>query len=88
LLISSAKPLSLEELLDRVIQRRPELVRPVLKDAADIIMELIEQSLSNGREVSLRGFGRLIPRRYPPNLQKKFGLLFHPSPKLTAKLNK
>jgi hypothetical protein len=62
----------------------PEITETVM----DIIIDRIAQSLADGQEVTLRGFGRIIPRHYQNTPSKKLGLLFHPSPTLTESCNK
>ncbi|MDR1546015.1 MAG: hypothetical protein LBU12_04755 [Deltaproteobacteria bacterium] len=76
-----------KKLLFKLVERNPQLPPDVVRLAGELVLELLHQSLSVGRPVALRGFGRFIPRRYDTPFAKKFGLLFHPSPRLTERIN-
>ncbi|MDR1678069.1 MAG: HU family DNA-binding protein [Deltaproteobacteria bacterium] len=80
------KTLTKRSILSQLIKDSPDFPQPVIKTAMEIIIQSIQQSLAQGRTVTLRGFGSLIPRRYPEG-PKKLGLLFHPSPVLTDRVN-
>jgi hypothetical protein len=69
-------------LMALVALRLPDIPPQVTRMAADLIFQAIPEGLAEGRPVSLRGFGRLIPRLYADGSPKKLGLLFHPSPRL------
>ncbi|MDR1111854.1 MAG: hypothetical protein LBP92_14450 [Deltaproteobacteria bacterium] len=71
----------------QLADRCPDMPKAVIRSAQDLIVQSLGQALAEGRPVTLRGFGRLIPRRYLTGA-KKFGLLFHPSPSLTERLNR
>ena len=70
-----------------VAARHEDIHRDISKAAVEIIIEALSGTLASGRPVSLRGFGRLIPRRYERSANKRFGLLFHPSPRLVERVN-
>jgi hypothetical protein len=70
-----------------VAVRHEDIPREVSRTAVEIVIETLSQSLASGRPVALRGFGRLIPRRYERSASKRFGLLFHPSPRLIERVN-
>jgi nucleoid DNA-binding protein len=80
--------LTLKKLIGLMIQRHPKIPSKVIKVSVETIFEAISTSLASGQEVSLRKFGRLIPRHYTKSPNKKFGLIFHPSPQLTARVNR
>ncbi|MDR1041381.1 MAG: hypothetical protein LBR80_14725 [Deltaproteobacteria bacterium] len=69
-------------LMTMVALRLPDIPPQVTRMAGDLIFQAIHDGLAEGRPVSLRGFGRLIPRLYADGSPKKLGLLFHPSPRL------
>jgi nucleoid DNA-binding protein len=71
-----------KDLITRVMDLNRELPTEITQAAAELIVKSIADSLAEGREVCLRGFGRFIPRFYPETRKKKIGLLFHPSPRL------
>jgi nucleoid DNA-binding protein len=76
-------------ILNLVAKRHPDIPQQVVKLAGEIIFETLHETLGKGKPVSLRGFGRLIPRHYRDRKKrKKFGLLFHPSPRLVSLVNK
>ena len=74
-------------LLALVASRHEDVHRDISKTSVEIIIETIADALAQGRPVALRGFGRLIPRRYDRSSNKRFGLLFHPSPRLVDLVN-
>jgi hypothetical protein len=76
-----------EDILYRLIAKCPEFPPAVVREAQDIILQNIHDCLVRGRPVTLRSFGRLIPRRYNPTGFKKLGLILRPSPKIIARLN-
>ncbi|MDR1313640.1 MAG: hypothetical protein LBQ12_08070 [Deltaproteobacteria bacterium] len=69
-------------LLSEVVRRLPDIPPQVTRLAVEIVIQALPDGLAEGRPVSLRGFGRLIPRRYSGSSSKKIGLLFHASPRL------
>ncbi|MDR3153706.1 MAG: hypothetical protein LBW85_05395 [Deltaproteobacteria bacterium] len=71
-------------LLGLVAARLPDIPPQVTRLAGELILKAIPEGLAAGRPVTLRGFGRLIPRRYGGGSNKKLGLLFRPSPRLAA----
>jgi hypothetical protein len=71
-------------LLGKVIRRVPDVPPQVTRLAMDLVLKTLPEVLAMGRPVTLRGFGRLIPRRYTGSPTKRLGLLFHPSPQLTS----
>lgn len=76
----------------RLLVRQMRLALPgfpalVLKAGLEEIIAALAGALAAGRPVALRGFGRLIPRRYE-NSPKKVGLIFRPAPGLAARVNK
>ncbi|MDR2199386.1 MAG: hypothetical protein LBR53_08045 [Deltaproteobacteria bacterium] len=81
------EPLSKSGLLNLLAQRNPQLPPQVSRLAGELVIDKISESLAEGRSVSLRGFGRLIPRFYFKSASKKLGLLFHPSPRLVSRVN-
>jgi nucleoid DNA-binding protein len=81
--------LTKNNLLNLAAKRLPDIPQKVTKLAGEIIFETLLDALGRGRPVSLRGFGRFIPRHYNGGRSgKKFGLLFHPSPRLLSLVNK
>jgi nucleoid DNA-binding protein len=81
--------LTKNNLLNLAAKRLPDIPQKVIKLAGEIIFETLQDTLSRGRPVSLRGFGRFIPRHYDGGRSgKRFGLLFHPSPRLVLLVNK
>ena len=76
-----------QDLLSKVAEEHPDIPRQIVETVGDLIIRKISDALAGGQEVSLRGFGRIIPRYYQNTPNKRLGLLFHPSPKLTAKCN-
>jgi hypothetical protein len=70
-------------LLGLVARRLQDVPEQVTLLAGELILEALHDSLAEGRPVSLRGFGSLIPRRYG-GASKRLGLLFRPSPRLAA----
>jgi hypothetical protein len=81
------KRLDRKAVLDRLIKANGDIPPKVTKTALDVILQDVFEALVQGRQVTLRGFGRLIPRHYPDG-PKLFGVLFHPSPKLTDRVNR
>jgi nucleoid DNA-binding protein len=81
------EPLSKSALLNLLVSRNTQLPGQVVRLAGELLLDKIADSLSEGRIVSLRGFGRLIPRFYEHSATKRLGLLFHPSPQLVQKVN-
>ncbi|MDR1084194.1 MAG: HU family DNA-binding protein [Deltaproteobacteria bacterium] len=71
-----------KDLIIRVTDLNRELPAEITQAAAELIIKSMADSLAEGREVCLRGFGRFIPRFYTETRNKKTGLLFHPSPRL------
>jgi nucleoid DNA-binding protein len=80
--------LRLKGLIALLANRHPKIPHDVLKVSVETIFDNILSALSSGRPVSLRKFGRLIPRHYTRSPNKKFGLVFHPSPQLTERVNR
>jgi hypothetical protein len=76
-----------DDILRLLIEKCDEFPPSVVKEALDLILQSVREALTNGRPVTLRSFGRLIPRRYQPSCFKKIGLVFHTSPKLKSRLN-
>ncbi|MDR1037922.1 MAG: hypothetical protein LBT40_15570 [Deltaproteobacteria bacterium] len=76
------KALSKSGLLAMVSLRVPDIPPQVTRMAVELVLKSVPEALAEGRPVSLRGFGRLIPRRYRGSSTKQLGLLFHPSPRL------
>jgi nucleoid DNA-binding protein len=74
--------------MEELVKRSPNLPAEVVKSAMDSIIASMRSSLLSGRPVTLRGFGSLLPRQYSSSGAKKFGLLFHPSQILSARINK
>jgi hypothetical protein len=64
-----------------------DIPKEISSTVVDLIFARIAQALVEGQEVSLRGFGRIIPRYYKNTPSKRLGVLFHPSPKLTKRCN-
>jgi nucleoid DNA-binding protein len=84
-----AEILNKKALIARVAETRADDIPPHLTATVmELIIGDVAGALSEGREVVLRGFGRIIPRFYHNSPAKRVGLLFHPSPRLTAKCNK
>jgi nucleoid DNA-binding protein len=81
------EPISKSSLLNLLVHRNPQLPQQVSRLGGEMVLEMIADSLSAGRVVSLRGFGRLIPRYYDQSTTKKLGLIFRPSPQLVRRLN-
>jgi hypothetical protein len=80
--------LSKTALLNLLVKNTPSIPQQITRMAGELIVETVQASLSRGRSISLRGFGRLIPRSYLNASSKKLGLVFHPSPQLTDRVNK
>jgi nucleoid DNA-binding protein len=74
-------------ILKRLIAECPQAPPELVSHAMGIILTQARQALAKGRPVTLRGFGRFIPRHYPASGQKKYGLVFRASPKLTGIVN-
>ena len=74
-------------ILKRLIAECDPTPPELITHAMNIILAQVRQSLARGRPVTLRGFGRFIPRHYPASGQKKYGLVFRASPKLTNLIN-
>ncbi|MDR2338742.1 MAG: hypothetical protein LBF40_01180 [Deltaproteobacteria bacterium] len=83
----SEEPLTKSGLLNLLVHCNPQLPPQVTRLGGELVLEKIADSLSTGRVVSLRGFGRLIPRFYKHSNTKKLGMLFHPSPQLVRRVN-
>jgi hypothetical protein len=81
-----AKKLNQKAILERLIKETPDIPPAVLKTAVGTIFQSVHHALGQGQTVTLRGFGRFIPRCYPAG-PKKVGLLFHPSPRLDEIIN-
>ncbi|MDR2404928.1 MAG: HU family DNA-binding protein [Deltaproteobacteria bacterium] len=81
------EPLSKSALLNLLVARNDKLPQQVSRLAGELLLDKITESLCHGRAVSLRGFGRFIPRFYKSTPSKKLGLLFHPSPRLVDRVN-
>jgi nucleoid DNA-binding protein len=79
--------LSKKTLLKLLEKRMDKLPGKLTNQAGSLIIDCLVDSLCLGRQVSLRGFGRFIPRYYSEQSNKKIGLLFHPSPKLASRIN-
>ncbi|MDR2353075.1 MAG: hypothetical protein LBF22_07905 [Deltaproteobacteria bacterium] len=82
------EPLNKSNVLARLVALNPEFPPQVTRLAGEIIFDSLKTALSRGQDVSLRGFGRFIPRTYGRKSRKKMGLLFHPSPQLIELVNK
>ncbi|MDR2386385.1 MAG: hypothetical protein LBE80_02220 [Deltaproteobacteria bacterium] len=74
-------------LLKRLVEKCEDFPPDVTALAMEVILENLNFALGLGRPVTLRGFGRLIPRKYPGQGRKRFGLVFRASPKLSRRLN-
>jgi nucleoid DNA-binding protein len=81
------KPLSKSGLLKRLVRHNPDLPQQVCRLGGELILDKLSDSLAEGRSVSIRGFGRIIPRIYKNSTNKKLGMLFHASPQLLERLN-
>jgi len=71
----------------RLKEMHPDFPRELIEAALKEIISVTAGALSEGRPVTLRGFGRFQPRRYEGG-SKRLGLLFRPSPELVSRLNK
>jgi nucleoid DNA-binding protein len=80
-------PLTKSALASVAASRSPSIPAQVSRMGVELFLDLVADSLSGGRPVSLRGFGRLIPRFYQASPTKRLGLLFHPSQGLVARIN-
>lgn len=76
------------ELLELVAGTQADIPPHLTKTVVELFLQSLTEALSYGREVSLRGFGRLIPRHYVNSPGKRLGLLFHPSPRLVDRCNR
>jgi nucleoid DNA-binding protein len=79
--------LNLKKLVGIVAQRNNKLPPNIVRLSIETIFQTISSSLATGQAVSLRKFGRLIPRRYTKTPKKQCGLVFHPSRQLTDLVN-
>ncbi|MDR2368172.1 MAG: hypothetical protein LBF58_08715 [Deltaproteobacteria bacterium] len=82
-----SKGLDEATILSRLLSLCPDYPQAVTSTAMELILASARESLAQGRAVTLRSFGRLIPRRYHSSGPKKFGLVFRASPKLNRRLN-
>jgi hypothetical protein len=74
-------------LVESVAASQADIPPEVTKAVVETVVARLSETLASGREISLRGFGRLIPRYYDKSPSKRLGLLFHPSPQLAARCN-
>ncbi|MDL2226756.1 hypothetical protein LJB86_03770 [Deltaproteobacteria bacterium OttesenSCG-928-M10] len=70
----------------RLKETLPDYPAELIKAALEEIINALAGALAGGRPVILRGFGRFQPRRYLKG-PKKVGLIFRPSPALSARVN-
>lgn len=66
---------------------RPSFPAELIEAASEEIIKAMAGALASGRPIALRGFGRFQPRRYH-GASKRLGLIFRPSPELSARINK
>ena len=66
----------------------PGLPANVIRVGCELFFDEVLKALSAGRAVSLRGFGRFIPRFYLDSPNKRIGLVFRPSPQLRMQINR
>ncbi|MDR3135408.1 MAG: hypothetical protein LBU69_04855 [Deltaproteobacteria bacterium] len=85
--MAKTKKLNKTQTLNILTRKCNDFHPAVVESALDMILRRISVGLTMGQSVTLRGFGRFIPRFYPLGL-KKVGLLFHPSEKLASRVNK
>lgn len=71
----------------RMRRLRPQFPTELVQVTADEIIAALSSALARGRPVILRGFGRFQVRRYRDSA-KRLGVIFRPSPKLSARLNR
>lgn len=71
----------------RLRRLSPRFPAELVQAAAREIIAALSLALSEERPVILRGFGRFQVRRYR-NSSKRLGVVFRPSPSLTARLNR
>lgn len=65
----------------------PQFPAELVQAAVGEIVAALSSALARGRPIILRGFGRFQVRRYR-NSAKRLGVIFRPSPELTARLNR
>ncbi|MDR2302137.1 MAG: hypothetical protein LBF38_08880 [Deltaproteobacteria bacterium] len=85
--MASHKGLPHSILLKRLTEKCQDFPPDVTAMALELVLDNLRLALTAGQPVTLRGFGRLIPRKYHGQTRKRFGLLFHASPKLSRRLN-
>lgn len=73
-------------LAKRLKEMLPDYPAELVRAALEEVIEALAGALADGRTVVLRGFGRFQPRRYASG-PKRVGLIFRPSPALSARLN-
>lgn len=78
--------LTRRRLAARLRRLSPQFPAELVQAAAREILAALSSALSEERPVILRGFGRFQVRRYR-NSSKRLGVVFRPSPGLTARLN-
>ncbi|MDR1657235.1 MAG: HU family DNA-binding protein [Deltaproteobacteria bacterium] len=87
----SDKPASVsvnkKRLTAMIAQRHINIPNDVVVASVNVLVRTLKEAMAEGRPVSLRGFGRLIPRRYDGPSLKRVGLLFHPSDQLIDQVN-
>ncbi len=83
----AGRTLNLAGLNARLSQRLPDYPPELIKAATAELLGALTEALSQGQAISLRGFGRWQPRFYASG-PKKLGLIFRPSPLLTARLRR
>lgn len=79
--------LTRRRLTGRLREMMPDFPAELLSAAGQIILSSMSQALSEGRPITLRGFGTFQVRRYKDST-KKVGLIFRASPELARRINK
>jgi nucleoid DNA-binding protein len=86
--MSIKKVLSKIDIVNTVVEKNTNIPPQVTRLATEMIFNTIFDTLCEGKIISIRGFGRLIPRKYKNTKTKKqYGLIFHPSPHLISMVN-
>lgn len=83
----AGRALNIASLNARLSQMLPDYPPELIKAATAELIGALAEALSQGQAISLRGFGRWQPRFYASG-PKRLGLIFRPSPLLTARLRR
>jgi integration host factor subunit beta len=87
------------ELIDRLVERYPDITTTDMKLAVEIMLEQIIQTLGSGERIEIRGFGSFSLRFHPPYMGHnpktgekimtpgKYRAHFRPSKELRERIN-